>query len=237
MSVITIPAAVAATVGGQSYGQNRYDSADVSDATGGAFTVAYGPPRWAMSLRSAQAMSLANAGAWEAMVLKLRGGINHVALYDFLRPAPVGTMRGAPYIAAGGAAQGATAITLDNVIGTILPGDWVGLGAGLGASQLVKCTELATSAVSATGAFSWTLSAVAFSWTLGGSPFTWSRPGAQVTFNFEPPLRQAFVAFSAALWDKPVAYYKLTNSTTSWQARANGPAIDGFALDLLEQWA
>jgi hypothetical protein len=111
------------------------------------------------------------------------------------------------------------------------------LSAGFGSSQLIKLVERVSSAVLAPGAFSWTLSATPFTWTLGGNAFTWALPGAQVTITFEAPARLAFGPLTAVVWDKPVGYYRLANSSVSWQARANGPAMDGFAADFVEQWA
>lgn len=389
MAVITIPTAVADTIGGQSYGQARYDIMETSEPTGAAAVRVLGPPRWTFGLTSKQGMNLADAGEWEAMLLRLRGGINHLAVYDRLRTAPQGRMRGAtvlnasaaigatnvsiafaaglvnllpfsrtfdrsdawtgnatvtanttlppnvtvlgaetindtdagvlqfrqqvitvvndansynasiyvkqtsgataptfalgvalsggtgvvnnprlntdtgaiisgtasatlvdgywrldapiannatgntvltitlyPAIAAYGLSTadatrtgskivwgaqvslGATVQSYETFSGYVLPGDWLQIGTGVGASQLVKVID-SQSANSDTGL---------------------------VSCNFEPPLRYAFSAGAAVTWDKPVAYCKLTNSRLSWAARANGPAIDGFAADLLEDW-
>ena len=207
MAVRTISAAVAATMGGQSYGQAVYTIQETSEPTGASAVRVLGPPRWVMGLRSQQGLSLANAGAWEALLLRLRGGINHLAVYDFLRPAPLGTMRGSPTVSA-------TTVVGSNTIplasagagATLLPGDWLQIGSGVG-SHLIKVVVAAT----ADGA------------------------GA-VTVTFEPPLRAEVSSGTAVAWDKALGHYKMRNDSLSWSARANGPAIDGFSVDLLEDW-
>jgi hypothetical protein len=212
VSVIALPAAVAASVSAQGFGQARYDVTEISDSTGATATRLMGPPRWRGSLQSKRALSLVEAGAWEAMVLQLRGGTNHLAVYDLLRQAPQGTMRGTMTVKTT-AAIGDTSVAISAGGGqastTLKAGDWLQIGApGVGTSQLVKVVADAQ----ADGA-------------------------GDITVTIEPPLRQAYNATAAVTWDKPLAYYKLTNDAATWSALANGPAIEGFALDLLEQWS
>lgn len=235
MSVITPSATVMAWLGQQSWGQQRYDVVEESDVTGDASTLAGAPPRWRVGLASARGLTLDVAGEWEALVLDLEGGINYLAVYDVLRPAPVGTLRGNPLLGAD-LGVGATAAVIDNAIGTIEKGDWFSIGTGLGTSQLVKATQRVVSAVSTPGTYAWTNAGPAFSWTNGGPAFTWAWPGAQITLNFKPAIRRVLAWGLPLVWDKPVGYYKMVNNTVSWAASANGPAIDGFALDLIEQW-
>lgn len=236
MSVITLPAAVIAWMGGMAYGQARFDLADASPVTGGAFVMPMGPPRWTMGIRSGQGLTLDVAGEWEALLLKLRGGINHLAIYDVLRPVPLGSMRGHPCLAAA-IAIGDTSALLDNVIGDGKRGDWLQISTGLGTSQLVKVVEPYSSSVATPTVGSWTLGGTPGTWTLGGTPGTWTRPGAQVTVVFEPPARIAFGKWTPWVWDKPFCYYKLTSGSITWQALSGGPAIDGFSADFMEQWA
>jgi hypothetical protein len=141
--------------------------------------------------------------------------------------------RGVPYLAAAVAA-GDSSMLVDNAIGTLERGDWLGIGTGLGASQLVKVVDPVASAVSVDATFVWDNTG-AFVWSNSGT-FVWGRPGAQITVNFEPPARPAFARFTGLVWDKPVAYYKQAASTTTWRSGPNGPSINGFTLDLLEQW-
>lgn len=230
-------ASMAALIGGMSYGQVRYDIVDMSPTSGDTFARLLGPPRWRIGLRSKRAMALTDAGIWEGALLKLRGGINHLAVWDVLRPAPQGTMRGAPYAEL--AAAGATSVDIWNMVGTLKAGDWIGIGtAGLGTMQLVKVTDDATSTVptSATGNWTTTTPSAATWSTTAPATATWSTAGT-ATVNFEPPLRNAITRWTTVTWDKPVAYYKATNDALTWDAVPNGPAIDGFAIDLLEHWA
>jgi len=69
-------------------------------------------------------------GAWrEAFIASFRGQVNWVALHHFVRPQPVGTMRGTPTLSADHA-QGAAAlaITGGTAGGTLLAGDMLGVG-------------------------------------------------------------------------------------------------------------
>lgn len=69
-------------------------------------------------------------GAWrEAFIASFRGQVNWVALHHFVRPQPVGTMRGTPTLSTDHA-QGAAAlaITGGTAAGTLLAGDMLGVG-------------------------------------------------------------------------------------------------------------
>jgi len=110
MAVITWPAALKPPAE-FSVSQARYDIVESSDATGSQSARLFGPPRWRISLRSIDAYSLRDAGVYEAMLLQLRGGINHLALHDPVRAQPQGTLRGSPALHAT-AAAGATSLQL-----------------------------------------------------------------------------------------------------------------------------
>lgn len=116
MSVITLPAGLQMPAG-CTIGQQRYDLAEASDSTGASAARLLGPPRWSMSLRSVDALTLADAGLWESLVLQMQGRVNHLAMYDPVRQAPQGTLRGAPTLNASVAA-GATSLVLGNVART-----------------------------------------------------------------------------------------------------------------------
>lgn len=206
MSVITIPAGL--DVSECSIGQARYDLLESSDSTGSDAARLLGPPRWKMRLAGKQAYRMADAGVWEALLLQLRGRVNHLAAHDPVRTVPQGTMRGSMTLngnhAAGVAVLSITATPLQ-AAKTLLRGDWLQLGTGLGTSQLVKVVADAVS---------------------NGSGF--------ISVTVEPPLRRAFVNGVAIAWDKPVAYYKQT-SEPSWTYRPPS-RVGGFAIDLLESF-
>lgn len=113
MSVITWPTTIG-TAAEFTLGQQRYDVTESSDSTGADAARLLGPPRWTVSLRSVEAVPLAVAGAWEAMLLQLRGRVNHLALHDPVRAVPQGTLRGTPTLNAS-ASAGATSIVLAGV--------------------------------------------------------------------------------------------------------------------------
>ncbi len=112
MSIVSFPAALKAPAI-CTISQRRYDVVESSDSTGAEAARLLGPPRWVMSLGSIDAMTLEDAGAWEALVLQLRGRVNHLAMFDPVRRLPRGTLRGSPTIAAT-AAAGATVISIGN---------------------------------------------------------------------------------------------------------------------------
>lgn len=109
MSIITLPAGIVMPAG-CTIGQQRYDLAEQSDSTGATAARLLGPPRWSMSLRSVEALTLAQAGLWESLLLQLRGRVNHLAMYDPVRQAPQGTMRGAATLNAGVSAGAVSAV-------------------------------------------------------------------------------------------------------------------------------
>ena len=117
--------------------QVSYDMVETSDSTGAEAVRLLGPPRWKVSMGAGDNMTLTQSGLWEAIVMKLKRGINCLAVFDPVRTLPQGTMRGTPTLAAS-AAAGAETITLSGGAGTLSVGDWAQLGTGPGTSQLVK---------------------------------------------------------------------------------------------------
>lgn len=236
MSIVTIPANVAATLAEQTWGQRRFDLAEVSDATGDAAVNANAPPRWTVGLRAARWLRPDESDDWAAMLLQLRGGINHLAVYDVLRPAPRGTMRGAPVLGAA-LARGATSMVLANVVGTIKANDWLGVGSGLGSSQLLKSTgAVASSILTATSATWRNNVSAAATWVNNASAAATWWLGGTVTVPIEPPARDDYPAGTAVVWDKPVTYVTMTNEQASWTARGGDLAPAGYAIDGMEQW-
>jgi hypothetical protein len=208
VSIVTLPAGLPFGAGCGA-GQRRYDLHTASDATGAGQARSFGPPRWTLSLISPDKLRPAEAALWEQVLVNLRGRLNHLAAHDPGKPAPVGTARGAMTLSAA-AAIGATTLAVQGAGAstTLLAGDWLQLGAGLGTSQLVKVAANATATVG----------------------------GAFAALAIEPPLRLAFGIGVAVTWDKPVSYYKLASTPGLWTYGTNG-LQGGFALDLLEQWS
>jgi hypothetical protein len=206
VSIITLPTGL--RIAECSVGQARYDMAEMSDATGHAAARLFGPPRWRMQLRSHPSLTLAQAAQWEAMLLQLRGGVNHLAFADPVRKVPQGTMRGTLTLD-GAHGAGVVALSVSGGGGqaatTLKAGDWLQLGSGLGTSQLVKVMSDATA---------------------NGS--------GVIALTVEPPLRSAFSGGAAVTWNSPLAYYKQLGEPT-W-SYAPGRTAGGFALDLLESW-
>lgn len=84
--------------------------------------------RWLMSLEL-PVRTAADAAAIEAFLASLRGMVNTVSLWHFVRPEPRGTMRGSPTLnGAHSAGAASIAITGGTAGGTLLAGDMLGLG-------------------------------------------------------------------------------------------------------------
>jgi hypothetical protein len=235
MSVITQPTTI--KLADFSFGQNRYDTEERSDSTGSEAARLLGPPRWTCSITSGEHMTLIEAGVWRAWLRSGRGKVNVFAIYDPVRQAPQGTMRGSPRLAAQLAAGAVTATLIGGTWGTLKRGDLLQFGTGVGTSQLV---EVATDA-SPTGTGStanWTDGlGNPSTWTDGSSnPTTWSDLGT-VTITFEPPTRIAFSTGAAVAWDKPLSYYRQQGNTRSRYSTAAYQREGGFAQDFEETFS
>lgn len=189
-------------------GQQRYDLDFSNSDTGSGSTRLLGPPRWKVSFSSAAEMDIDQASAWVATMVKLRGRVNHLAVWDVARPVPRGTMRGTLTLSAS-AAAGSTSLTITGGAGqagrTLLAHDWLQLGVGVGTSQLVMVTEDVTA---------------------DGS--------GVVTLTVEPPLRTAFSAGAPVTWDRPLGYYKSTTQHTEWTYER--AVQGGISFDGIERW-
>lgn len=144
MTIITLPANLPIGAG-SGMGQRRYDQAGGSETTGSEQARVIGPPRWTLQLLQPQAVTLANAGRWQALIMKLRGKVNRLAAWDPVRTAPAGTLRGTLTLS-GAHALGATTLVLTGSTGTLLAGDLLQVGTGIGTSQLVMVTDDCTQA-------------------------------------------------------------------------------------------
>lgn len=213
MAIVTWPTALIPAPG-SGFGQRRYDLSHGSDSTGAQQDRLLAPPRWQLSILQPDLLTPALAGRWHALVLSLRGRVNHLACWDFGRPLPLGTLRGTPTLSAT-AAAGATSIAIagggGNAGATLLAGDMLQLGTGLGTSQAVMVMADATA---------------------DGS-------GNIAALSIEPPLRVAQASGAAVGWQRPLAYFKLSsgNTTWGWEAGPERPYATGLGLDLLEHWS
>jgi hypothetical protein len=193
-----------------SMGQNRYDTINMSPESGAIEARAASPARWTMGLRQPSSITRAEAGQWRAMVLSLSGRINVLAAYDPNRRYPAGTARGSASLVAPQGA-GAVVATLGGLTpgATLLAGDLVQIGTGLGTSQLVELTQNAT----ATGAGE---AAIAFCEPI--------RPGL------------SFLAGATVTIEHPRAYFRRTSSATTWSTSSGGVMVTGLSIDLVEVW-
>ncbi len=209
MSIITWPSTLvpgAAT----GWGQRRYDLTYESDVTGARQDILLGPPRWTLALQQPEVLSLATAGEWQAILAKLRGRVNHLLAWDFGRPAPLGTMRGTLALGAQ-ATVGSTQLQITGGVAqaakTLLPGDKLQVGTGLGTSQLFMVVDAATA---------------------NGS-------GA-ITVNVEPAVRVTFPVSTTVVWDKASTYFKVEGSSNVWRYGVGAFYASGVTLDLIEVW-
>lgn len=190
--------------------QRRYDAANTSDVTGSSQARIYGLPRWKMTLVCNEICSLDEGALWESIILKLRGRINHLQCFDYMKPLPRGTIQSGVVTVKTAIAKGDTTFVLaagaGNAGKTFERADWLQFASGLGTSQLFKTVDPAT----ANG--------------LG-----------DITINVEPPSRLAFAAGTVVTYIRPVTYYKGV-SVPEWSYNYGGQTQEGFALDLLEQW-
>lgn len=159
-------------IGGFAMEQVSYDMTEASDATGDDAIRLFGPPRWRVNLSSPPAMALGPASDWEAMALALRRGVNCLAVWDPIRIAPRGTLRGAITLNAA-AAAGASALQLAGAAGTLLHGDWLQVSTGVGTSQLIKVMVDTTAAAGVASVTFEPGLRIAFA---AGTVVTWDRP-------------------------------------------------------------
>lgn len=211
MAIITLPAALVATLGpdGVSWGQRTYNTSSRSDVTGAQQDRPGGPPRWLLTLQPPEGFEERHGVLWEDFNLQLRGSVNHLAAWDPKRPAPRGTMRGTLTLNAT-AAVGATSLSITGGVGqantTLLAGSPLQLGTGLGTSQLVR--------------------------TVGNAQANGS---GVITVTVEPPLRQQFSSGASVTWDKALAYFKRVGADARWTYHT-GVVVKHAAIDFLEQW-
>lgn len=200
MSVIAFPTTIG--VKSMTWSQQRNDTEFRS--VFGAQAIEVTAPLWAVAMVLAERNDDA-IGPSKALVMQLRGRTNQLSLFDVMRQAPRGTMRGTLTFNTAPAA-GATSLSITGGVGqastTLLQGDLIGFGSGL-TQQVVM---------------------VAADATANGS--------GVIAVTVEPALRNAFIIGDGVTWDKPRALFRRTDSKAGWDY---GPTrVSGIALNLLE---
>jgi hypothetical protein len=206
MSVITFPTALVAATAAVSWSQQRRDV--VFTSTFGSQAQENSPPLWTAVVQGTnEDDALQYAGAWQALLMQLRGKTNQLALWNLARPVPNGTMRGTMTLNTA-IVKGATSINIlaaTEAGKTLQAGDYIGFGSGL-TQQVVMITALATA---------------------DGSGI--------ITASFEPAARNAIALGAAVAWNMPQALFRQTASKAGWNY-VPGVIVSGMALDLLEDW-
>ncbi len=201
MAVITLPSTLA--ISRMTWAQQRRDMAFASAF--GSQAVEISPPLWAVAI-SGPNLANANAGAWQSLLMRLRGKTNQLELWNLARPAPLGTMRGAMALS-GTHAQGSSTLSIlaaGEIAKTLLQGDLLGIGSGT-TQQVVMVMADATS----------------------------DGAGA-IAVSIEPPLRNGFASAAPVVWDKPKALFRAASSKTGWEY--TGSVVGIGTLELIEDW-
>ena len=202
MAVITMPDTL--YMSSMSWRQKRNEM--VTRSIFGAQTVEVAAPLWMVDI-AIDRLPDSKAGPWKSLIMQLEGQVNQFAVWDKMRPVPLGTMRGTMVLDSN-AAQGATQLVIDAGAGeageTLVEGDMLGLGTGT-TQQVVMVTGDATADVNGV-----------------------------ITVNIQPPLRNAFTAGDSVTWDKPKALFRRTNAESGWDY--SGTYASGFNLSLIEDW-
>lgn len=202
MSVVTMPDTL--YMSSMSWRQKRNEMATRSIF--GAQTIEVAAPLWMVDI-AIDRLPDSEAGPWKSLIMQLEGQVNQLAVWDKMRPVPLGTMRGTMVLDIN-AAQGAVQIVIDAGAGeaaeTLVEGDLLGLGTGT-TQQVVMVTGDATADVNGV-----------------------------ITVSIQPPLRNAFTAGASVTWNKPKALFRRTNPESGWDY--SGVYASGFNLSLIEDW-
>jgi hypothetical protein len=186
-----------------SWAQQRNDIA--FNSSFGYQAVEASAPTWAVTLE-APAGREADGGAWQSLIMQLRGKTNQLALWNHARPVPRGTMRGTMTLNAS-VVQGATTLQIvatgENAK-TLIQGDMLGIGSLL-TQQVVMVVSDATS---------------------NGS--------GVINVTIEPALRNAFSSGESVTWNMPKALFRRVDSNSGWNYY--GSVVEGFTMDLREDW-
>lgn len=208
MAIITPNNAI--LLGRLGFGVVRYDQHEMSGETGSSGDRLMSVPRWKLMMQSPDRIDAAAMDYWRQVLVKLRGRVNYLAMWDVGRPAPRGTMRGTMSLNAS-LLQGDTSMTITAGGGqagtTLEAGDWLQISSGL-TGQLVMITD-------------------------GGT----ANGSGVITVNFEHPIRASsgYPGGTAVTWDKALGHYKMMSESVQW-FYDGGLLQSGAAGDFLEQW-
>lgn len=199
MSVITFPSTLYAS--SLSWSQIRMDLAFTSAF--GSQSIEVSPPLWGAELLS-DSMYEDDSGAWQALLMKLRGQTNQLELWNLARPVPLGTMRGTMTLNLA-ATQGDVTLSIiaaTEAAETLKAGDMLGIG-----SSSTKQVVMVVADAAADGS-------------------------GIISVTIEPPLRNSHLIAAAVTWDKPTALFRRVQSEAKWNY--NDTSASGFSLQLIE---
>lgn len=208
MSVINWPADL--PVRTQDFGIKHF-ALDFSNAdTGGGQVAVLGPRRLTCAMTSEPDVSPERAAKWQAVLFALDGRVNQLAVWNVLRPAPRGTLRG-QLVADQAAPAGANTLQIRAPAAqaghTLLAGDWIGVQqASTGEARQLLHVQADTAA--------------------DGNGLLVVQVGV--------PLRAALPAGGQIVWDRPTCLMRQTTTENKWTAQ--GSRTSGYSLDLMERW-
>ncbi|CAN5439475.1 hypothetical protein BH10PSE18_BH10PSE18_19100 [soil metagenome] len=208
MTIVALPLAL--PIQSQVFGLQHYDVTNANEDTGSSQTRVQAPARRLCTISSEDRITvLAEAALWTSLMHAMDGQVNQVAVYSVLKPAPLGTARGA-WTAASTAVAGASTLVINAGLGqvgkTVLQGDWIGVNQASTTDR--QLLHVQSSAVVDNAGL--------------------------VTVEFRAVLRVPVVAGSAIVWDRPTCLMRRTDSKTTWTDRRASQG--GFTLDLIERW-
>lgn len=216
MASIITPATTMKFGAGSGIGLVTSELLSTSAYTGSTQSRVLGPPRRTLKLVQPTPLTQQEAGEWFSLLGRLRGRSNILAMWDPLRPKPLGTARNTAWTVRldGNHAQGATSISLRNFTSagvTFVWGDWLWIhtGAGWGGSELVRVVDQLVT-VDAT---------------------------FKVTLNIDVPLRRDHPDNSQVGHTYAMGYFRAASSSWSYNGTgASGQLVEGLALDFIEDF-
>ena len=216
MASIITPATTMKFGAGSGIGLVTSELLSTSAYTGSTQSRVLGPPRRTLKLVQPTPLTQQEAGEWFSLLGRLRGRSNILAMWDPLRPKPLGTARSTAWTVQldGAHAKGATSIALKNFSAagvTLVWGDWLMIDttAGWGTAELVRVTDQQVT-VDAT---------------------------FKVTVNIDVPLRKAHSSGVDCGHGYPKGYFRAASSSWSYNGTgASGQLVEGLALDFIEDF-